>query len=364
MLTSIRVPAFPAMPSVPAFAPSAVPSAPFFAHSAVPFVPPLGRAARALPTYVPGDARADDLYSVPLPGRLLRLSNRTLDQGAYIRGLSAKRTDAPIDYALELPESASVLWAALSGGTGAAVISLYKPDGVDLHACERVGLDTGTSKGCLLPLRGLFDRGVRTLVARIWAAPKVNGFRNVALSVKAADFGVGATRTDGEDRCAPSGRRDSESTLGVADRPADRPPTARSRRGGPAQLLKRVRIGSDDFLPDERFPKGIVSRMLNGRARTFNRVRIEVPEHASGLVVLASRAGGHFDMHVGGAGIDPADVRPVHQDEDLRQYAVRLGERMGAMSGTTARSGNPRVVAVYIRSSASEGTIEFVAWAT
>ena len=173
----------------------------------------------------PGDARGDDLYTAPAPGLKLRLSANTLAHGGRIRGLSAQRTHAgatqgrreasgrswgrgtdivkagapaqndqgaalPIEYRLELPPNRSYLVASLSGGTGGAVLSIRDPQGRVLPVCERIGLDNGTSKMCVVDLRTLDrDAGPPTfLTATIEVAPHVRGFRRVDFSVKASDF--------------------------------------------------------------------------------------------------------------------------------------------------------------------------------
>jgi hypothetical protein len=142
----------------------------------------------ALPTYLPSDARADDLYSVPAPGRLLRLSALTVERGAYIRGLRGRRGDAPIEYRVGLPPGKVYLAAALAGGSGGAAISVHRVDGTTVPACERVGLDNGTSNLCVIDLRAEVVAGAEELVIRVQTLPKVRTFRNVALSIKASDF--------------------------------------------------------------------------------------------------------------------------------------------------------------------------------
>lgn len=169
--------------------------------------------------YLPADARADDLYTTPVPGRPLRLSARTLAQGATIKGLRARRDDRAIEYWLEVPPGKAFLSASLSGGTGAAQINIYNASGTRVPACQRLGLNTGTSKTCIVDLRALGagaatacaaprddkpsavtdDRaldvppeGNTRFIARIQTLPKARGFRNVAFTVIAANFDGGS----------------------------------------------------------------------------------------------------------------------------------------------------------------------------
>jgi hypothetical protein len=181
-------------------------------------------------TLAPGDARGDDLYTVPAPGLKLRLCARTLAQGGRIRGLSGKRAHLdvtqgpreasglsgargtgtakagapvqkdhgaglPIKYRLELAPNRSFLVASLSGGARGAVLSIRDPQGRVLPVCERIGLDHGTSKICVVDLRTVDLRTVDRdgapptfLTAVIEVAPHARYFPRVDFSVKASDF--------------------------------------------------------------------------------------------------------------------------------------------------------------------------------
>ncbi|WP_158602047.1 hypothetical protein [Pararobbsia silviterrae] len=142
----------------------------------------------ARPGLLEADARADDLYTSPAAGRPLRLSARTLASGAYVRGLHGRRGERPIEYCAELPRDTAYLFVSLAGGTGGAALSVHRVDGSVVPVCERVGLDNGTSKACVVDLRAAALATEGTLVVRIATLEKVRSFQRVALSIKASDF--------------------------------------------------------------------------------------------------------------------------------------------------------------------------------
>ncbi|CAM2149387.1 protein of unknown function [Pararobbsia alpina] len=119
-----------------------------------------------------------------------QLSALQLEQGVVTLPLSASKADRPIQIPFEVPPGKVFLVAALSGGTGGAILSIQRPDGTSLAAAERAGLDNGTYKLYAFDLRTAGPGEASSLVAQISVTPGTKGFRNVKLAIKAAGFGV------------------------------------------------------------------------------------------------------------------------------------------------------------------------------